>query len=197
MSVVDLHRWDRNKRAMSIYEEDEVQGGIIIQDFSDKICANLMKLEERKRAAPRIIRNKPSGLEIDRVLIRIVGPDGKLTKRVTGAQRKRRRNIGNSYTHNCWICRKYLNADTTVKYQTTTWRCKDCHMPLCKQDRSKQVGREASCYFEHFNSDSEDICCSAALTDFKTKTFPTALQINQHPRTSNRKKTPPVGGVAI
>ncbi len=55
----------------------------------------------------------------------------------------------------CFMCRRW-NANTI----NTTWRCKDCGMPLCKLSRSdNNIGREYDCHVEHKMSHIPELGC--------------------------------------
>ena len=75
-------------------------------------------------------------------LIRITDKDGR-NKRMSG-QRER------DYQKTCFVCRKYKKEQVN-----TTWWCKFCRMPLCKQSR----GRGVTCEQEHVSTATGVFSC--------------------------------------
>jgi hypothetical protein len=169
MSVVDMHRWDRNKRygQRRQQELDDNDDYIKITKFSDLICGWLDTLEPRKRASPR---RRMAGQSIDESLERIRGADGSLTYPPTQKQLLKGRSIGTARQQSCFICRKY-KAD----YQQTSWKCIDCGMPLCKQSRADEPGREMSCLAEHQASTCPALGCNLGAR--KSFLFPDDLKL--------------------
>jgi len=183
MSVVDMHRWDRNHRythTQGSLDDDSIK----IRKFSDLICGYLLNVEVRVRASPRAVRGRSTGLLEDDALERIQAGDGSFTRALTVKQIAAGRSVGSSCVQNCWICRKYLTAGGNTSYKQTQWRCKECKMPLCKASRTGKAGRTLSCLQEHMESVHSDLQCGAVRT---CASFPEALQVYLHPRRSNRR----------
>ena len=194
MSVVDMHRWDRNQRSKrpqrqhrrSDDDDDNTDiEALKVRKFSDLICGYLNNIE-RRNITPRRIQGRPSGNPNDDLLERIEDCQGNTTRPQAPSQAKKGRATGNAIVRNCFICRKYLNEGRKTNYQQTQWRCKSCKMPLCKADRveDQPTGRELSCVDEHFDSEEPQLMCIGVEKMWGS--FPRALQVSLHPRRSGR-----------
>jgi hypothetical protein len=142
MSVVDLHRWDRNKRTNGsafdwIHDDLDRPEFLKVRSMANLIGQGLRKPQMRyytadnPRQQPKL-RKEWRCLPQD--LTRIVDKEGQISRPADGKKG------GKGYVRGCLICRQYRE-----KVQNTNWWCSGCHVPLCKKDR----GREFSCYDEH------------------------------------------------
>ena len=143
MSVVDLHRWDRNKRSGGTAFEwldddrDERPEFLKVRSMANLIGRGLRKpsmryyTQDNPRQQPKLgqfSRCQPQEL------IRITDNEGRISRPANG------KNGGKGYVRACVICRQYKETQ-----QNTNWWCSACRIPLCKKSR----GRESSCYDEH------------------------------------------------
>jgi hypothetical protein len=147
MSVVDFHRYIKNRNwhynngddtVATVQEDDTLpeDEDIKIKQFSDKICKWLDKIVLRNRASPRKTRFTGNASEM---LERISDEQGHITKPPTQKQQmKHGRNVGNAIVVNCFVCRMYLDEKERTTYINTQWRCKVCHMPLCKKKEGRR-----------------------------------------------------------
>lgn len=150
MAVVDLQRFDRNKRdthaGTTLMLDDEVT------DFDIRMMANLIskpltsgKFKFRETSQP-----SARGTSDDNKLItRITGDDGSITYPPSKPGKAPR-----SRTGKCFICRQYIDGG-----RTTNWKCRECGMPICQLSRSDNVCRTMSCVEEHKCSSNEYIGC--------------------------------------
>jgi hypothetical protein len=154
MSVVDLQRWDRNKRHGHVQhatEDDE-----IVDDFDIKVMANLIGkplvdgtfryYRTVKRPSARITTSTDTS---NNPLTRIVGFDGS-----TNYPKKKDSDKSRVRQQSCFICRRY-----SPDHQNTQWKCKCCGMPLCQIDRTNKTTRKYSCVYEHKQSGFDAIRC--------------------------------------
>jgi hypothetical protein len=114
-----------------------------------------VKLDKRKwnNHAQRSSRTSVVGAERDNeLLIRFWNKDGNSSRDPTVRQIQNGRTTGNTVTLNCFLCRKYLKENGKTAYNTASFCCRKCNMPLCKLDRSGQEGRTSSCCAEHLCS---------------------------------------------
>jgi hypothetical protein len=168
MSLVDMHRLYRNVQNAKYSDVD-------ILEFSDFVCKKLLKRNIRQTARlGAMVGENTNGNE--GILERITDKDGNERFKVTNNQAKRGRNVGKSIHLNCFVCRKYLNADGDTEYKQTTFRCYECKMPLCKKDRSDQtIGRLKSCIDEHAESNCPVVGCFG--DDRQYNVFPKEKQV--------------------
>lgn len=142
MSVVDLHRWDRNKRSNGkafdwINADDERPDFLKVRTMANLIASGLKKTQMRyyKEGNPRpTVPNKKRRLEsrhADNILTRITNKEGSI-RRPNGKKKE--------YQKTCYICRQYKKEPVN-----TVWWCIRCEMPLCKKSRR----REMTCVEEH------------------------------------------------
>ena len=162
MSVVDLHRWDRNKRCDGAAFEwtggdDERPDFLRVRSMANYIGKGLLKLEMRYYHTQNP-RQQPRVRQIDRLqpreLERIIGKDGHISRPAAADGKKG----GRGYLKGCLICRQYQE-----KQQNTNWWCSACRAPLCKINR----GRELTCYEEHMQRrDDEVVGCFERNNDY-------------------------------
>lgn len=143
MSVVDLHRWDRNKRSNGtafewLDDDDERPDFLKVRSMANLIGRGLKRpsmhyyTRDNPRQPPKL-RNVQRFKQFEE-LTRITDKGGHMS-RPTNEKKG-----GKGYVKTCLICRQYRE-----KQQNTNWWCGACHVPLCKKDR----GRDCSCYDEH------------------------------------------------
>jgi hypothetical protein len=170
MSVLDMHRWHRHKtlasanaatRASSLITSiRQLDYDLCLRKFSDMIR---VKLDKRKRNnhAQRSRGTIVVGAERDNEpLIWFRNKDGNSSRDPTVRQMQNGRSTGNTVPLNCFFCRKYLKENGKTAYNTTSFCCRKCNMPLCKLDRSGQEGRTSSCCDEHLCSDESPVWCN-------------------------------------
>ena len=110
-----------------------------IKKFSDMICANLSFVRSRRDLTLQQFHDAVLGSRGQGVLERIRDESGATTRDVTEKQQtKEFRSVGTSRQMNGFVCRKYLREDRSTVYQSTSFWCKPCKMPLCKKDRSAE-----------------------------------------------------------
>ena len=163
MSVVDMQRWDRNKRyrynlSNGVSDIDDVVVTFVdVDDFDIRTMANLISRpltsgKFRYRTTEQPSARTSSSTVNDRIqLVRICDEFGSETYRPRKeGGRVRVRQMG------CHICKQYQH-----KAKNTQWKCIDCNMPLCQKDRSSGTTnvRECDCYEEHKRSDDREIGC--------------------------------------
>ena len=172
---------DRSVKCDASAEKSDNLDKLGIRKFSDLLCKNLRKRGNRGPRTGDQYKAPPGGIE----LRRISNLDGEVCRQVTATQAtKHGRNVGNSISKNCFICRKYLKADNKFNYRTTTWECTRCGMPLCTTSRAADPERDQSCCDEHWLSQEQHLRCGGRFTDGKK--FPPDKQVNLHPRRSTR-----------
>jgi hypothetical protein len=187
MCVVDMHRWYRNRKCDEQLEDSRAQNIgselLAIRKFSDRLCVGLEKKGRLGRAPARKVRHSEAP---DADTLQRITKDGSATREPTEKQmKKENRAVGSAHRANCFICCKFLKKDDTVQYQRTTWECKTCQMPLCKISRiDTATGRTDTCLSIHQKSADPIVGCSEVHCS--SKSFPKELQVNLHPRRSNR-----------
>lgn len=167
------------------YEENMKE--LQIRSFADKISRWINTIEERQRQSPRkrkvqsLLGGADDGLE------RIRDDDGNKTYAATEKQQSREgRAVGKGKAQNCFVCRMFLKEDGSVLYKSTTWRCKYCHMPLCKVDRTTADPRRLfSCADYHLLSDVSELVCKKAVDGVSYK-MPRSIQQAWQPFSSHR-----------
>jgi hypothetical protein len=158
MCVVDMHRLYRQQQKChtqllcgAIMEEDAS-----VIHFSDLLCGNL-QIRERLRQPVRPFHQNGNESILTRILI------GCIKNRATSKKSKEKgRTIGQPFTLNCFVCRKYLTVNSGTLYNQTCYCCKYCNMPLCnrrKERRCDIIGREMICEEEHRLSCDNTLCC--------------------------------------
>lgn len=183
MCVVDFHRLYTNIKS----EDDSARNkaeidALDVRKFSDMLCSSLRKRSRR----PAGTLAQFSVARCAAPLARIQGPDGTEAREVTGRQREDGKSVGTSRQMTCFMCRKYLKANGSTRYQNTSFWCKKCQMPLCKVDRSDaDPTRILSCIDEHL--DSTDTLVGCYGKHLKATTFPKDDQMNLHPRRGSRR----------
>ena len=176
MSVVDMHRWYRNKKGTKKQEDNELQ----IRKFSDMLCN---KLEDNVRNQHQPRRRLAGGTNWDNTekprLIRIKDKDGFSARPATDVQRGDGRNVGSAIVKNCYVCRKYLDKNDRTVYKQTSFCCSVCLMPLCQEDRSDpKAKRHDTCYQEHVGGLDPEVACNGSY--HLGKRFPADKQIEHH-----------------
>jgi len=142
MSVVDMHRWDRNQRSKwpqqrcHTNDDDTDIAALKVRKFSNLICGYLNDIK-RRNITPRCVQGRPSGIPEDDLLKLLEDGNGNMTGAQAPCQARKGHATGNAIIRNCFICRKYLKEGRKTNYKQTQWHCKSCKMPLCKADRVK------------------------------------------------------------
>ena len=161
MSVVDLHRWDRNKRSNGkafdwINADDERPDFLKVRTMANLIASGIKKPQMRyyKEGNPRqTVPNKKQWMvsrHAECKLTRITNKEGSI-RRPNGKKKE--------YQKTCYICRQYKE-----KPVNTVWWCIRCEMPLCKRSRR----REMTCVEEHeAYQDDPHLGCHANREYFK------------------------------
>jgi hypothetical protein len=149
MSVVDLQRWDRNKRYGHVHQVSGDGDEEVIDDFDIKTMANLLGrplvddtyryYRTVNRPSPRITTSTDTS---NNPLARIFGLDGSTTYPKIKTDDKAR-----ARQQSCFMCRRYYPDD-----KNTQWKCKDCRMPLCQIDRTNNTSRNYSCVYMNTNN---------------------------------------------
>jgi hypothetical protein len=159
-SVVDLHQLclhyiqDRKSKGLSYNHlfdisstDDEMEMFYKIKDFADALTQDLDNFV-RERSYDKQVDG-----DVNALLERITDKHGNATRAPTHKQlQKGRCNRGSAIQGNCYICRLWNTPENM-----TTWRCTQCHMPLCKEDRSKsdRIGH-SSCIETHLEASSNE-----------------------------------------
>jgi hypothetical protein len=181
MSVVDMHRWYRNKGFGKIASDGSYE--LVIREFSDLLCGCLedqKHVQSSQKVAKAIAIQQGIGK-----LERIRNEEGAMARAPSESQQKKGRRTGTSVMASCYICRKYLSADNRTVYKLTSFQCTVCKMPLCKKNRTDmRVGRYYSCLDEHLQEDDKDLGCHDHY--LACIVFPESKQVNFHPRRSTR-----------
>ena len=141
MSVIDLHRWDRNRRtngkAFEWLDDNEERPEFLkVRSMANLIGRGLKKTnmcyytKNNPRQQPKLHRvSRCQPQELTRIC-----KEGYMSRPANG------KTGGKGYVRTCLICRQYRE-----KPQNTNWWCSVCRVPLCKKNR----GRESTCYEEH------------------------------------------------
>lgn len=148
MAVVDVQRWDRNKRRSlpsfstmrnedDDYEEDSM-GSVLM--YADLIAKKLRDRTWVYRTGIQPTGRRGVHTDPDYVhpLVRYK-KEGKLVNEK-----------GKAFQRYCYVCRLY------GENMNTQWACKECNMPLCNIARR---GEEWACYDEHKSSNNEHDGC--------------------------------------
>ena len=125
MSVVDLHRWDRNKRSGGsafdwMSSDDERPQFLQVRSMSNLVGRGLRKPEMRyySQNNPRQpIQQRACLGGQPQVLTRITNASGETARPSNG------KNNGKGYVMACFICRQYQQRQTN-----TNWWCSACKM---------------------------------------------------------------------
>ena len=183
MSVVDFHRLYMNnitRDKYSLRRKLNTDNYISVRKFADMICHTL---GERPCHAwdgtPKSVENiKLSSIQSH--LKRVQDRSGRFNREPTNKQKGLRKEMGNPYTKNCYVCRKYLDESGGTTYITTQWCCMKCDMPLCAMDRakySKNNNRKMSCLHEHLMACTGD---PVQCRQYYPHVFPKPLQVPFH-----------------
>jgi hypothetical protein len=157
MCVVDMHRWCRNRKHDENREQNIASELLAIRKFSNRLCVGLKKKgtigrgsarQVQRMAVPTRPGDRPS------YPLQRITRNGTATRDPTEKQmKKENRSVGSAHRANCFICCKCLKRNGTVECRLTTWQCKTCQMPLCKQSRiSPETGRTDTCAAMHHQS---------------------------------------------
>ena len=177
MSVVDMHRCYRYHQLKIKNKKHEEVDLVKIYKFTDLICGGMKQWKYRIERGT----TQQKGLE------RIKGKDGNIDKPPTPKQRLKGKTIGQPYTLNCFVCRKYLDETDNPYYRTTSYWCKDCRMPLCNESRiNMDGGREMTCLEEHYNSEDHFFACNDMHN--RGTSVPREKLVRLHKKTSRRRK---------
>jgi hypothetical protein len=182
MCVVDFHRLYKNIKSEGTSDANKAKvDALEIGRFSDMLCRSLRK---RSKRAAATLGQFSAAQGVAPQLARITDKDGNKTREVTEKQRWNAKSVGTSRQLKCFMCRKYLNANGSTRYQDTSFWCTECNMPLCKQDRTDTM-RESTCLDEHLNSTDSVLGCTNKCQ--KATAFPKDKQVNLHPRRGGRR----------
>ena len=180
MCVVDLHRIYLSALKHELLNSDRFHH-VNIRKFADLICQPLAPNNRQitwtgnKRA-----RTNLSSVDKNDFLNRISTKTGETNRDPTERMRNKFREKGNSFTKNCYVCRKYLNKEGNTVYYTTQWECNICQMPICGVDRSTcsdNKARKKSCLQDHLDAYHEDdpLRCVPAIK--RPGKFPNKYQV--------------------
>jgi hypothetical protein len=163
---------------MSYEELDSLR----VVEFSDHIAGGL-RLWPYKLSRRVIVGD----IQQQDPLCRIQNEEGEIHRAITERYMQKGKNYGAPVVATCYVCRRYVKKGQTKYTQTSFW-CRQCHMPLCRTDRTNCSSgkRKMTCLQEHLNSDDPDLCCNGLHT--KGKCIPERLWIELDPRQSSRKK---------
>jgi hypothetical protein len=164
--VIDMHRLYRQPQKC---HNQLLYGAIMEEDasvihFSDLLCGNL-QLRQRLRQPIRPFHQNVNESILTRILI-----DGNKNQATAKKSKEKGRTIGQPFTLNCLVCRKYLTVNSDTLYNQTCYCCKYCIMPLCngrKERRCDIIGRELSCEEEHRLSCDTTLRCEGNITHAK------------------------------
>jgi hypothetical protein len=175
MSVVDMHRCFRyNSIKIKGRQQDDIDL-VRVQKFTDLICGNLKQWKYKQHH--RAVAESDPCLERIRDAV-----TGKIYREPTKDQVRHGRSIGNPAVLTCFICRRYLDEQDAPVRRTTSYWCKTCQMPLCKQSRIDcDGGRIMDCLEEHQQSDDVTFSCSGDLHNRGT-CVPEGKHIQLHTR---------------
>jgi len=184
LCVVDMFRHYRHTELKVIGESQVEIDNMRIIRFSDHICSSLKLWQRRRPTSTRA--NAASGVQ---QLRRITAKDSNsTTAKPTPKQLLAGRTTGTDIRLSCFICRRYINDKGVRRWQQTTWWCKDCHMPLCKQSRVGQDGgRTLTCLEEHLCSEEDIFKCLEVKP--RGAEVPLELTIDLHARASKRNQS--------
>ncbi len=143
-------------------------------EVSDLICKKLVVRLRRQHERLAAL----TGTNVDNVSIleQITDKDGNSRFVITDKQVRQGRKVGKSLHLNYYICHKYLTPMGDTECVQTTFRCTDCKMPLCENDRSNPtISREQSCGDEHINSKCKIVGCYGS--DRQYSNFPKEQQV--------------------
>jgi hypothetical protein len=167
MCVVDMHRLYRNQ-IPGLYGEMDVR------KFADLLCSDLVRRNttflSQNHLTTSLSHHHLNDVPAGAIHLKRIVHSGKTTREATYKQKvKYGRATGQSFSANCWMCRKYES-----EYKTTTWCCVDCETPLCNVDRTMPPRRMMSCLIEHETSPDPRIRCERGR---KKGVFPAELKL--------------------
>jgi len=159
MSVVDVQRFDRNKRhghvsrAIRLEDEDEtVANDFDIKQISNFICKPLTSGKWKFREAPQPSARVSAAVAENKPIIRITGKDSVSINYPSDHPNLKSR--GEPYQGRCFICKRYKENGSS-----TQWKCRQCGMALCQADRTGVPGREQTCVEEHLSATNDFLAC--------------------------------------
>ena len=149
-SVTNLYRLYRNYD----YETYKDMGVVA---FSDLICSGLQVRTRSINRLPQPIQdaNTPDKDKVER----IVTAGGAMVKE---KNTKRDGVVGSGVQQTCWICRFYENPKKPGRklYSYTSWCCKVCKTPLCRELRCRALGAKMSCIDMHLRTGDGEMKCN-------------------------------------
>ena len=159
MSVVDLHRWDRNKRSDGrafdwVTVDDERPDFLRVRSMANLIARGLHKPHMWYYNADKPwppIQMSVGQRRQQQQLSRITNADGQ-TKRPSKQIGQKPR----EYQQTCYICRQYHRLGPP-----TQWWCSKCHMPLCSNSTPRW---EITCYEEHCANQGDPVLALRVTT---------------------------------
>jgi hypothetical protein len=184
MSVVDFHRLYRFHELKGLgSHQDEVDSMRIIK-FTDLICKDLRLWEYKQQR-----RNSQNNGDVETNLERCRDVNGFTDTDPTQWQIRHGYRVGNPVVLTCYICRRYLDNNGKQYRRNTSFWCKACHMPICKQDKTgMDGGREQSCYEEHITSNEHELKCKPEIMHNRGSCVPNKLHLCLHKRRSSRSR---------
>jgi hypothetical protein len=179
MSLVDMHHCYRYHLISQKGMNPELVDNFGVKTFSTIVCGGIRIWPRfRERVIASVARE-------DCILARITDENGHTNRPPTEAQKSAGKRVGNAYTRNCFICRRYLGEDGQPIYRTTQNWCRKCNMPLCNTSRvGEDGGRKQSCLEEH--TKSSDDCFGCVNQHKKDKQVPKDQLISLHPAALRR-----------
>ncbi len=157
MSVVDLHRWDRNKRSDSqafdwVTVDDERPDFLRVRSMANLIARGLhkphMRTTMQTNRSQQFLSVGQRRMQ-QRQLSRISNAEGETKQPSKQIGQKPR-----EFQQTCFICCQYHYHGPASQ-----WWCSKCHMPLCSNSTPR---REITCYKEHCANQGDPVlgCCA-------------------------------------
>jgi hypothetical protein len=145
-----------------------------VRKFADLLCSDLVRRNttflSQNHLTTSLSHHHLNDVPAGAIHLKRIVHSGKTTREATYKQKvKYGRATGQSFSANCWMCRKYES-----EYKTTTWCCVDCETPLCNVDRTMPPRRMMSCLIEHETSPDPRIRCERGR---KKGVFPADLKL--------------------
>jgi hypothetical protein len=116
MSGVDMHHWYRTKGHSKIARDGWYE--LVVHEFSDLLCGCL---EDQKNSQSS--QKLASAIAIQQgigKLERIWNDQGSMARVPSESQTKKGRRTGTPILASCYMCRKYLSADSDTVYKLTS-----------------------------------------------------------------------------
>ena len=137
MSVVDVQRFDRNKRhghiTICLEDGDEIANDFDIKQISNFMCKPLTSGKWKFREAPQPSARVSAAAAENKPIVRITGKDGVSINYPDDHPTEKSR--GKPYQGRCFICKRYKDNGSS-----TQWKCCQCGMALCQVDRAGVPG---------------------------------------------------------